>query len=73
MEEVISIKNDTICRMIKKSQNDLFFNDNIDENEKTRINNLMINIRNIVMFIEIHIKKMKTFVLIIILNLVIKH
>ena len=43
MEEVISIKNDTICRTTKKSQNDFLFNDNIDENEKTRINNLMIN------------------------------
>ena len=43
LEEVISIKNDTICRTTKKSPNDLFFNDNIDENEKKKINNLMIN------------------------------
>ena len=43
LEEVISIKNDTICRTTKQSPNDLFFNENIDEIEITRINNLMLN------------------------------
>ena len=38
MDGVVDIKNDTICRITKKSPKNLFFDENIDESKIKRVN-----------------------------------
>ena len=45
LDEVITVKNETICRSTKKTPNDLFFDKNIDEEEIKGINNLILYIQ----------------------------
>lgn len=42
LDDVIDIKNETVCRVAKMSPKELFFNKDIDEKEIERINNLML-------------------------------
>ena len=43
LDDLVSIKNETVCRITKKSPKDLFFDENIDEEEIKRVNYLMQN------------------------------
>ena len=42
LDQVVENKNNTICRVTKKTPNELFHMENIDEKEIQRINNLML-------------------------------
>jgi hypothetical protein len=42
LDEVINIKNDTVCRATNKTPNELFFKNNLDKKEIEKINDLML-------------------------------